>query len=239
MKVHASKERKLRHAETISPIATMPRVSTKSLLIDVGEWLFGLHGFDGISLREIAAAAGQRNCNVVQYHFSDKRGLVSAILRQRAIAIDALRRERFDALKGTVVTNLSPRDLLKVIWLPDMSIVGRDGSHPYARFVLQHQLRLDAGEHPFYTMQSNSRKVTASAEGNRSCLFHVSGLLRKHYPQVSRKIFLQRIKTLSMMFLSSVVEHDNAYANTNGTPIPAYNVEPILVMSMGALSAPE
>jgi AcrR family transcriptional regulator len=238
MKVHAMKERKSRHAETISPIATMPRVSTKALLIDVGEWLFGLHGFDGISLREIAAAAGQRNCNVVQYHYSDKRGLVSAILRERAIAIDALRRERFDELKATV-TDFGPRDLLKVIWLPDMSIVGRDGSHPYARFVLQHQLRLDAGEHPFYTMQPNSRKVTASAEGNRSCLFHVSGLLRKRYPKLSRKTFLQRIKILSMMFLSSVVEHDNAYANTNGTPIPAYNVEPILVMSMGALSAPE
>jgi AcrR family transcriptional regulator len=55
------------------------KLSTKSLLIDTGEKLFGQHGFDGISLREIAVAAGQANSNVVQYHFTNKNGLIMAI----------------------------------------------------------------------------------------------------------------------------------------------------------------
>ena len=48
-------------------------------MIRAGERLFGESGIDGVSLREVAAAAGQGNTSAVRYHFGSKDGLVAAI----------------------------------------------------------------------------------------------------------------------------------------------------------------
>lgn len=98
-------------ASTSAP--AVRRVSTEELLIDTAEQLFGQLGIDGVSLREIAAAAGQANVNVVQYHFGNKAGLVTAILEDRVGRIETLRRERLDAMKSAGRND--PRELLKAL----------------------------------------------------------------------------------------------------------------------------
>ncbi|WP_231856546.1 TetR/AcrR family transcriptional regulator [Pseudodesulfovibrio piezophilus] len=54
---------------------------TRALLIDVGARLFGLHGFHGVSMRQLAAEAGV-NLSTVGYHFGGKAGLYEAILQE-------------------------------------------------------------------------------------------------------------------------------------------------------------
>lgn len=53
---------------------------TRDLLIETALKLFARHGLDGVSLRQIAAEAGQSNQSVVHYYFQSKRGLVAAVL---------------------------------------------------------------------------------------------------------------------------------------------------------------
>ncbi|QEU96010.1 TetR family transcriptional regulator [Streptomyces kanamyceticus] len=57
--------------------------ATRIRLIETAERLFAERGVHAVSLREIAAAAGQRNTSAVAYHFGDKRGLVTAVYAHR------------------------------------------------------------------------------------------------------------------------------------------------------------
>ncbi len=222
-----------------SPIS-IEKTPTKERLITTGERLFGQHGFDGISLREIAEAAGQRNRSAVQYHFKTKHDFVSAILADRVSRLDILRRERFELLKRSKENgDYSPRDLLKLMWLPDISITGPDGSHVFCRFSLQYYLKPNAGTHPFYRRDPRTGESTTSPNGRQSTLFAVGDMLHDHFKSLTEKTYYARISTLSMMFLSSVVEHDNTRALANARKRPSYDIEPIVTMSIGALSAPE
>jgi Bacterial regulatory proteins, tetR family len=228
----------LKHTVAVRATIPSPRSSTKDLLIETGERLFGQYGFDGISLREIAAVAGQGNCNAVQYHFKDKRGFISAILNDRVTRADVLRRERLESLESTQKID-SPRELLKIIWLPDLALVGTDGSHSHCRFQLKYLLQPDVGLHPFYRIDARSRASTVSRKGHQSCLLGVTGRLRTHYKHLSQKMFYRRITTLSMMFLTSVVEHDNTRVVGKDKTHSEYDAKLVLDMSIGALSAPE
>ena len=60
-------------------------------LIETAERLFAERGVHAVSLREIGAAAGQRNTGAVRYHFGTKAALVDAVFRHRMPPINARR----------------------------------------------------------------------------------------------------------------------------------------------------
>ena len=61
--------------------------ATRRGLIRAAEQLFLSRGSEQVSLREIAASAGQRNPSATVYHFGDKRGLVEALLERHSLPI--------------------------------------------------------------------------------------------------------------------------------------------------------
>jgi AcrR family transcriptional regulator len=65
-----------------SAIVAEPASDTKSRLLRVAERLFAEHGFGGVSVRQLTAAAGV-NLAAVNYHFGSKEGLLGAIFEQR------------------------------------------------------------------------------------------------------------------------------------------------------------
>lgn len=66
-------------------MAGMPVVapSTQEQIVRAAERLFALHGIEGVSLRQIGAAAGNGNNSAVQYHFGSKEQLIQAIFEYR------------------------------------------------------------------------------------------------------------------------------------------------------------
>jgi AcrR family transcriptional regulator len=74
------------------------QASTAERILDEAERLFAQRGVAGVSLREIALAASQRNNGAVQYHFGDKDGLVRAVFARRAAPIDRRRVELLAAV---------------------------------------------------------------------------------------------------------------------------------------------
>ena len=57
--------------------------SAKEQIVLVAERLFAERGIDGVSLRQIGAAAGNGNNSAVQYHFGSKDNLIQAIFEYR------------------------------------------------------------------------------------------------------------------------------------------------------------
>ena len=68
--------------EDTAVLVAGPASDTKSRLLRVAERLFAEHGFDGVSVRQLTAAAGV-NLAAVNYHFGSKEGLLAAIFEER------------------------------------------------------------------------------------------------------------------------------------------------------------
>jgi AcrR family transcriptional regulator len=71
------------------------RTDPKKRILDSAEKIFSGHGFEGASVRAIAAAA-KVNLPTVYYHFGSKQGLVRAVLDRRG---DPLRQEHLELLR--------------------------------------------------------------------------------------------------------------------------------------------
>jgi AcrR family transcriptional regulator len=73
---------------------------TRRRLVAAAERLFAERGIDAVSLREINAAAGQRNSTALQYHFADRAGLLEAVLAKHRPGIEECRHRLLDAYES-------------------------------------------------------------------------------------------------------------------------------------------
>ena len=77
--------------------AAPARVSdTRARLVTAAETLFAERGIDAVSLREVTRASGAKNAVAVQYHFSDRAGVVLAILDKHAPDVESRRGAMLD-----------------------------------------------------------------------------------------------------------------------------------------------
>lgn len=122
--------------------------------LDVAEDLWGRRGMEGASLREIAAAAGQRNNSAVRYHFRDKAGLVDALLADRMTRVEAIRanaspRESPNMARSTgSLDHESPEVLLRLMWQPMLDLASPGSPHSFVRFMLAFLIDLTGHSHP-------------------------------------------------------------------------------------------
>ena len=70
----------------------------RAALVAHAERLFAERGIEAVSLRDVSAAAGQRNHSAAQYHFTDRHGLVAAVYEARMGEVNARRHERLAQL---------------------------------------------------------------------------------------------------------------------------------------------
>lgn len=73
--------------------------------------LFAQRGIDGVTVRQIAEAAGQKNHAVVGYYFGSKEALVRELIIDGARAIDVRRNAWLDACEA----NGGPRSVAEVV----------------------------------------------------------------------------------------------------------------------------
>lgn len=110
------------------------REATTIALIEAAESLVAALSVDGVSTRQIGAAIGSSNTNVVAYYFGSKESLVEAVYRHRLPTIDQRRGELLsDAERAGKADDLS--ELLRAFALPLFEQTDANGQHSYARFV--------------------------------------------------------------------------------------------------------
>ncbi|WP_041254238.1 TetR family transcriptional regulator [Frankia sp. EAN1pec] len=126
---------------------TTTRTATALQLLIAAERLFAENGISGVSLRQIAAAAGSANSSAVHYHFGTKERLIEAIFAYRLPQLlerRALLRDRLapDDVRACLEAHLLP--ILELAESPGNSYVSfieqlRRGADP-GRLFAQHDI---------------------------------------------------------------------------------------------------
>ena len=102
--MQASRKRTREEGSTEYP----PADSTRDKLLLVGAQVFAERGFQAATVREISARAGA-NVAAVNYHFGDKLGLYTEVLRAAVLAADP------EAIRAAAGRGAKPEELLRLI----------------------------------------------------------------------------------------------------------------------------
>lgn len=109
------------------------KADTKAKILDAAETLFGINGFESVSLRDITTSAGV-NLAAVNYHFQSKDALIDAVIARRIQPINARRMENLDragagaALESVLDAFLRP--VFEIQTQPLIPLLGRVMSNP-------------------------------------------------------------------------------------------------------------
>ncbi len=127
-------------------------------------------GVHAVSLREITAAAAQRNASSVQYHFGNRAGLIAAIVARHMQQVDANRNALLDVLEAE--GRNGPHDVVEALVLPLMTSLGTSSGRCYLRIVdelLEHPASVD--------LDAALRGLNRSLERAGRLLAHALGAL--------------------------------------------------------------
>lgn len=102
-------------------------------MIDAAERLSSERGLGAMSLRDVMAAADQRNKNAARYHFGSREGLIEAVIEARMAPVNARRLELLGALEPPTTV----RELADVLVRPLVEVVVGERGSQWARFLLQ------------------------------------------------------------------------------------------------------
>lgn len=75
---------------------TENKIPKRERILDAAEALFAEHGFDGVTLRQIATQAGV-DVALASYHFGKKLDLFQAVFERRAASLNSARRDALHA----------------------------------------------------------------------------------------------------------------------------------------------
>lgn len=201
---------------------------TKVRLILVGEALFAERSIESVSLREIAAAAGNRNNNAVQYHFGDKDGLVQAIFAYRVWQMDEPRQKGLNALEAKG-GKAGFRSLLELLCLPLIDLKDDKGRHSYAGFITKYMLksRPVGVPHAMDSLTSSTAALRRLNEAIEAALAHLP-----------RDLVTSRIAAAYLMFVTMLVQSDNDAGGELPDELLNARIDDCLTMAAAALAAP-
>ena len=165
--------------------------ATREGLKSAARTLFAERGFDGVTVRDIIQAAGQRNGASLYYHFRTKEALVVELVVDGAKLID----ERRNALLDAAAARGGPSSLREVVEMLVYSSTALDANaeeNSYIRFITMLQMT-----HRDLFMRALAGRWNS---GYTRCLAHVRSFL----PNLDANVLRQRLVFLSL-YLNAVM----------------------------------
>ncbi|MDB5653740.1 MAG: transcriptional regulator, TetR family [Tardiphaga sp.] len=182
----------------------MADAGTRDLLKSAARRLFAHRGYDGVSVRDIVLAAGQRNSGSLHYYFGSKDELARELVADGARLIDDRRNRALDAIEARG----GPRNLRQLIeclvW-PSTDLAG-DGSRPpkedtYIRFITMLQM-----SHRQMFLEALEGKW---ASGYDRVLTHI----RRMLGDIDAELVNQRLMLMSLYLRAAMSSREAALAD--------------------------
>jgi AcrR family transcriptional regulator len=176
----------------------MKDASTRDLLKLAARRLFAHRGLDGVSVRDIVLAAGQRNSGSLHYYFGTKENLARELVRDGAKLIDQRRNRLLDDIERAGGPRRL-REIIEILVWPSTGLAGERGEEDtYIRFItilqMSHrQLFLNALEGKW-------------ASGYERCLAHIRRLLK----DIDPTIVSQRLVFMSLYLRAAMSSREAA-----------------------------
>ncbi len=170
-------------------------ITARERLMVAAERLIAERGYL-VPLREIAAAAGQRNNSAIPYHFGSRDGLVEAVVQQRLAALEVRRLELLAQRPDGLVDEV--HGLLEALVFPMFELSASNETCCYARFL--EQIR----NHPAVSDVTN----LDSAE-RTSVRVIVNGLDRALH-DLEPRLRHRRLRSLTTVLSALVADHERA-----------------------------
>ncbi|MGP0089566.1 MAG: TetR/AcrR family transcriptional regulator [Xanthobacteraceae bacterium] len=119
-----------------APATKMTKKSdrTKDRILGAAERLFSEHGYDGVSMRQIGAAA-KAQIALISYYFGTKERLYRAVFKRR---LDPVSRQRLDALHQVLTRTAPPatiEDVLDALARPWVELRDSPEGRNYTRLI--------------------------------------------------------------------------------------------------------
>ena len=110
-------------------------VDRRDAILDAAEALFCVHGFHGVTVRQVATEAGVDPA-LLNYYFNSKRGLFDSVFLRRAEVVNTRRLESMERYKGSTPA-MTVEGCLQSFFAPvlDLWERGGDGWKNYLRLV--------------------------------------------------------------------------------------------------------
>lgn len=177
-----------------------------------------------VPLRDIAAAAEQRNNSAIQYHFGNRDGLILAVVEYRLATLEVRRLELLAEQAGAGATGV--HDLLEALVIPMLELSDRHGIHHYARFLEQ------IHTHPAVNDAANLDSA------RRTSVRVIMRQLERELTELPKRLRLRRLRALPTVLFALLADHERAVeaGRVAAGDVAAWGE--IVDMLAGALTAP-
>jgi AcrR family transcriptional regulator len=195
--------------------------ATRLRLLDEAARVFATRGVYQSTVKEILAAAGQRNASALTYHFGSREGVLRAILRRHGDRLDA---ERGALIDGPVARQ-STRDLVGALVVPLGGLLGGADGRNYLRILAQLTERFPAWHVDDPLTPTHLRRILRELEARAG----------------GRSVAIRRERIVNAIMLLTASMAERARVIDTGTP-PALDQVTFLSnladMIIGGLDAP-
>ncbi len=195
-------------------------------LMLAAERLFGQHGVEGVTIRELLDAAGQANKSAVQHYFGSKEGLLEAARDMRVPQLEKARSRWIDSLPLPGAEHVV--HYLAAMFLPVLEIMNDRELQSFSQLTLR-LLHTGASNESIMRLATASPVTQQIIEGLHDCL-----------PGMAEPLFKVRLRLAVGVLLSGVSEWKLLSESSEDSPYPSEAVfwTDFLVAAAGVLCAP-
>ena len=194
----------------------------RELLLVTAERLIGERGVE-VSLREIAAAAGQRNNSAVHYHFGTRDALVEAVVELRQQPLESERLTLLARLDTDGRNDL--RSLVEVLVAPIFYTPYDEGATHYARFLEK--------------VRDHSAFSPAALQGRQwPATKMLVARIAKALDDLPPKLVELRLRSMMTAMFALLADAERTLQQSGRRPKTAA-AQPVVDMLVGMLTAPQ
>jgi len=197
------------------------QTTARSSLLATAERLIGERGIE-VSLREIAAAAGQRNNSAVHYHFGGRDALLEAVVDLRQQSMESQRLEMYADLDTEGRRDI--HRLVEVLIFPMFDRPYAEGATHYARFL--EKIR----DHPTFSsaaFQSQHWPATKMLVGR----------IAKSMDTLPPVVVEARLRSMMTAMFALLADAERRF-EADGRKPAVTDASPVVDMLVGMLTAP-